>query len=385
MKRALALILIIMLTMSLCACQEILDEQEKAPVPSSSVSVSYDIVSGNLTRNEGSETVFNTEIATPIVTLKNHKASDRINAQLNELLAAYSEGSDAIKSTALAQFDSIDATAPYEYNCSVSVARGDTSVLNLIYDIYTYSGGDHGYTTRTARCFDTQTGEQLKLEDITDDIDTLNEFLYGYILNLAAGEKYTFDGESIFFEDFTAVIPELIAGDNWYFGNEGLVVYADPYSIASFVQGRIDFVIPYSMLTGLVHEKYLPDEYEGENGMILAEIGESEDSELKTVASAIVDPDGESILLSAAETVYEVTVSTVSGKEVFYRNYLTTRQAVELNTIIPDEGYDLTVSYKLADGTVISRGISRGEDEGSLMLVEIPDTETPIDQSADIT
>ena len=377
MKKALALILAIMLMLSLCACQDILDEQEKAPVPSSSVSVNYDIATGNLTRSEGSETVFNTEIATPIVTLKNHKASDKINAKLNELLTAYNEGSDAIKSAALAQFDSIDAAAPYEYNCSVSVARGDTSVLSLIYDIYTYSGGDHGYTTRTARCFDTQTGNQLLLEDITDDIDTLNEFLYGYILNLAAGEKYTFDGESIFFEDFTAIIPELIAGDNWYFADDGLVVYADPYSIASFVQGRIDFVIPYSMLTGLVDEKYLPDEYEGENGMILAEFGKSEDSELKTVASASIDPDGEGILLSAEETVYEVTVSTVSGREVFYRNYLTTRQAVELTAIIPDEGYDLTVSYKLADGTVISRGISAGE-EGSVMLVEIP-----VEQSAD--
>lgn len=384
MKRALALILTIMLMLSLCACQEILDEQEKAPVPSSSVSVSYTTTSGTLTRNEDTETVFNSEISTPIVTLKNRKAGDKINAILNELLIAYNEGADAIKSAALAGFDSIDASAPYEYNCSVSVARGDTSVLSLIYDIYTYSGGDHGYTTRTARCFDTQNGTELKLEDITQDIDTLSEFLYGYILNLAAGEKYTFDGESIFFEDFTAVIPELIAGDNWYFANDGLVVYADPYSIASFVQGRIDFVIPYSMLTGLVYEKYLPDEYEGENGMILAQIGTSEDSELKTVGTASVDPDGDNILLSAEETVYEVTVSTTSGKEVFYRNYLTTKQAIEINAVIPDEGFDLSVSYKLADGTVISRGITRGDDTYSVMLVEIPLTEDSVEQAAGI-
>lgn len=371
MKRALALILAIMLMLSLCACHDILDEQEKAPVPSSSVSVNYDTLSGNLTRNEGKEVVFNYDIVTPVVTLKSDKASEKINTRLNEFLSAYNEGSDAIKSTALSEFDSIDENAPYEYNCSVSVARGDTSVLSLIYDIYTYSGGDHGFTSRTARCFDTRTGDELTLEDITDDIETLKEFLYGYILNLAAGEKYTFNSESIFFSDFNAAIPELIAGDNWYFAKDGLVVYADPYAIAPFVQGRIDFVIPYDVLNGLIDEKYLPEAYEGENGMILAQVGEAETSGLKIVGTVAVDPYGRDVLLSAEETVYNVTVRTASGNEVFYRNYLTTKQAVDIKAVIPADAPNLTVSYTLADGTVINRGIFHGDDANSVMLVEV--------------
>lgn len=370
MKKAIALIIAIMLMLSLCACDDVHDEQEKAPVPSSSVSVSYDTFTSSLSSAEGDNVIFESEIVTPIVTLKSGKTSDKINSLLNELQTAYNEGADAIKSAALAQ-DSFDSNAPYEYKCEVSIARGDTSVLSLIYDIYTYSGGTHGYTARTARCFDTQTGAELKLADITDDIDTLKEFLYGYILNLAAGEKYTFDGESIFFEDFTAVIPELIAGDNWYFARDGLVVYADPYSIASFVQGRIDFVIPYEVLDGLVYDKYIPEDYEGESGMILAERGEGEDTNLKIVGSAATDSDGYGVLLSAEETVYEVRVHTVSGQEVFYRNYLTTGEAIELNTIIPDYAPKLILSYKLADGTVINRGIFHGDEEGSIMLIEV--------------
>ena len=185
MKRVLALILSIMLMLSLCACEDILEEQEKAPVPSSYVSVSYDTVTTSLSNTEGDEVVFTSEIATPVVTLKNRKVCDRINSQLNEFLDAYNEGADAIKSAAIAQIDSIRPETPYVYDCSVSVARGDTAVLSLIYDIYTYSGGDHGYTSRTARCFDIDSGKELSLEDITNDIETLKEFLYGYILNLA--------------------------------------------------------------------------------------------------------------------------------------------------------------------------------------------------------
>lgn len=371
MKKAIALIIAIMLMLSLCACDDIHDEQEKAPVPSSSVSVSYDTVTSSLSSTEGDNVIFESEIVTPVVTLKSNKTSDKINSLLNELLVAYSQGADAIKSAALAQ-DSFDDEAPYEYKCEVLIARGDTSVLSLIYDIYTYSGGTHGYTTRTARCFDTQTGAELKLEDITDDIDTLKEFLYGYILNLAAGEKYTFDGESIFFEDFTALIPELIESDNWYFAKEGLVVYADPYSIASFVQGRIDFVIPYGVLEGLIHAKYIPaGEYEGESGMILAERGDSEDTNLKIVGTATTDSNGYGVLLSAEETVYEVRVHTVSGQEVFYRNYLTTGEAIQLNTVIPDYAPKLILSYKLADGTVITRGIANGDEANSVMLIEV--------------
>ena len=370
MKKALAMILACMLMFSLCACQYTHDEQEKAPVPSSAVSVSYDTQSGELS-GEDDEVMCIYEIATPVVTLKSDKASEKISARLNEFQSAYREGADAIRSAALAQMDETSSDAPYEYNCSVSVARGDTAVLSLIYDIYTYSGGTHGYTARTARCFDVQSGDELTLEDITEDAQTLKEFLYGYVLNLAAGEKYTFEGESIFFEVFNAALTELIDGDNWYFANDGLVIFADPYSIASFVQGRIDFVVPYDVLSGLINDKYIPAELEGENGMILAEAGSKDDTPLKVVGSVELEENGSSILLSAEDTVYRVTVSTADGKEVFYRNYLTTGQAIQLLSVIPEDAPSLILNYTLSDGTVIPRGIFRGDGENSIMLVEI--------------
>ena len=370
MKKALAMILACMMMFSLCACQYTHDEQEKAPVPSAAVSVSYDTQSGELT-GEDDGLIFSTEITTPVVKLKSDKVSEKISARLSEVQSTYLEGADAIKSAALAQMDETISDAPYEYNCSVSVARGDTAVLSLLYDIYTYSGGTHGYTSRTARCFDIQTGDELTLEDITEDAQTLKEFLYGYVLNLAAGDKYTFEGESIFFEDFNAALTELIDGDNWYFANEGLVIFADPYSIASFVQGRIDFVVPYDVLSGLINDKYMPAELEGENGMILAEAGSKDDTSLKVVGSAELEENGSSILLSAEDTVYRVTVSTADGKEVFYRNYLTTGQAIQLLTIIPEDAPNLILNYTLSDGTVITRGIFHGDGENSIMLVEI--------------
>lgn len=370
MKKALAMILACMLMFSLCACQYTHDEQEKAPVPSSAVSVSYDTQSGELS-GEDNEIMCIYEIATPVVTIKSDKASEKISARLNEFQSAYREGADAIKSAALAQMDEARSDAPYEYNCSVSVARGDTAVLSLVYDIYTYSGGTHGYTARTARCFDIQSGDELALEDITEDAQTLKEFIYGYVLNLAAGEKYTFEGESIFFEDFNAALIELIDGDSWYFANDGLVIFADPYSIASFVQGRIDFVIPYDVLSGLINDKYIPAELEGENGMILAEAGSKDDTPLKVVGSVELEENGSSILLSAEDTVYRVTVSTADGKEIFYRNYLTTGQAIQLLSVIPEDAPSLILNYTLSDGTVITRGIFRGDGENSIMLVEI--------------
>ena len=58
MKKAIALIIAIMLMLSLCACDEIHYEQEKAPVPSSAVNVSYDTVSGSLKSSEGNDVIF---------------------------------------------------------------------------------------------------------------------------------------------------------------------------------------------------------------------------------------------------------------------------------------------------------------------------------------
>lgn len=126
--------------------------------------------------------------------------------------------------------------------------------------------------------------------------------------------------------------------------------YANPYDIAPYSRGVLTFEIPYSALAEFIDESFMPVEYEGDNGMLLADDGDKLDrSSLNILGTVTVDEDGQSVVLSAEETVYNVKIYT-SGRMLWQRNYLTTGEGVEVKSFIPDAQPNIAVSYELADG-----------------------------------
>lgn len=193
-----------------------------------------------------------------------------------------------------------------------------------------------------------------------------------YVIGLAAGDQYKENGQSIFFEDFEAAIGGLIdAGSNWYLNDEGLVVYANPYDIAPYSCGVLMFEIPYSALEEFIDAGFMPVEYEGENGLVLADDGDKLDRDSINILDTVtVDAEGQSIVLSAEETVYNVRIYTES-RTLWQRNYLTTGEGVEVKSYIPDTQANIAVRYQLADGTEVIRGISQSGSDGSIILVDL--------------
>ncbi|PNK61353.1 RsiV family protein [Psychrobacter sp. FDAARGOS_221] len=49
----------------------------------------------------------------------------------------------------------------------------------------------------------------------------------------------------------------LSISDEFYFGEEGLVLVYQPYELGSFAQGFIELTIPYAMLEGVLRPEYL--------------------------------------------------------------------------------------------------------------------------------
>ena len=150
--------------------------------------------------------------------------------------------------------------------------------------------------------------------------------------------------------------------------------YANPYDIAPYSRGVLTFEIPYSALAEFIDESFMPVEYEGDNGMLLADDGDKLDrSSLNILGTVTVDEDGQSVVLSAEETVYNVKIYT-SGRMLWQRNYLTTGEGVEVKSFIPDAQPNIAVSYELADGTEIVRGIFQSGNDGSILLVDLQDS-----------
>lgn len=372
MKKTISMLLCCAMLGTLCACQHGGDYEKRTYVPQFDMTVSYGFEDEELKSDDGT-TYYRQSFGTATVSSKDERAAERINSSLAELYVRF--GADAEYTQRVAEDQTDGEQIALSYYCAPSVTRCDTRVLSAVFDVSQDIGGIHADSTRTSRSYNADNGSLLTLADIAKNEEQLKTFIKNYVIGLAAGDDYKEGGVSILFDDFESTINDLVdAGANWYFSDGGLVFYANPYDIAPYSRGVLLFEIPYSALEEFIDEGFMPAEYEGENGMLLADDGDKLDrSSLNILGTVTVDEDGQSVVLSAEETVYNVKIYT-SGRMLWQRNYLTTGEGVEVKSFIPDAQPSIAVSYELADGTEIVRGIFQSGKDGSILLVDLQDS-----------
>lgn len=372
MKKTISMLLCCAMLGTLCACQHGGDYEKRTYVPQFDMTVSYGFEDEELKSDDGT-TYYRQSLGTATVSSKDERAAERINSSLAELYVRF--GADAEYTQRVAEDQPDGEQIALSYYCAPSVTRCDTRVLSAVFDVSQDIGGIHADSTRTSRSYNADNGSLLTLADIAKNEEQLKTFIKNYVIGLAAGDDYKEGGVSILFDDFESTINDLVdAGANWYFSDGGLVFYANPYDIAPYSRGVLLFEIPYSALEEFIDEGFMPVEYEGENGMLLADDGDKLDrSSLNILGTVTVDEDGQSVVLSAEETVYNVKIYT-SGRMLWQRNYLTTGEGVEVKSFIPDAQPSIAVSYELADGTEIVRGIFQSGKDGSILLVDLQDS-----------
>ena len=372
MKKTISMLLCCAMLGTLCACQHGGDYEKRTYVPQFDMTVSYGFEDEELKSDDGT-TYYRQSLGTATVRSKDERAAERINSSLAELYVRF--GADAEYTRRVAEDQTDGEQIALSYYCAPSVTRCDTRVLSAVFDVSQDIGGIHADSTRTSRSYNADNGSLLTLADIAKNEEQLKTFIKNYVIGLAAGDDYKEGGVSILFDDFESTINDLVdVGANWYFSDGGLVFYANPYDIAPYSRGVLLFEIPYSALEEFIDEGFMPVEYEGENGMLLADDGDKLDrSSLNILGTVTVDEDGQSVVLSAEETVYNVKIYT-SGRMLWQRNYLTTGKGVEVKSFIPDAQPSIAVSYELADGTEIVRGIFQSGKDGSILLVNLQDS-----------
>lgn len=372
MKKTISMLLCCAMLGTLCACQHGGDYEKRTYVPQFDMTVSYGFEDEELKSDDGT-TYYRQSLGTATVSSKDERAAERINSSLAELYVRF--GADAEYTRRVAEDQPDGEQIALSYYCAPSVTRCDTRVLSAVFDVSQDIGGIHADSTRTSRSYNADNGSLLTLADIAKNEEQIKTFIKNYVIGLAAGDDYKEGGVSILFDDFESTIKDLVdAGANWYFSDGGLVFYANPYDIAPYSRGVLLFEIPYSALEEFIDEGFMPVEYEGENGMLLADDGDKLDrSSLNILGTVTVDEDGQSVVLSAEETVYNVKIYT-SGRMLWQRNYLTTGEGVEVKSFIPDAQPSIAVSYELADGTEIVRGIFQSGKDGSILLVDLQDS-----------
>ena len=106
--------------------------------------------------------------------------------------------------------------------------------------------------------YDLSTGELIYLDEILDpasSADTLFQLLKKQLS--AQEDDLYYDYEDALRDRFTG---ELHSIRTWYFSRNGLCFHFAPYDIAPYSSGTIIAEIPYSELSGVLLEKYMPVE-----------------------------------------------------------------------------------------------------------------------------
>lgn len=165
-----------------------------------------------------------------------------------------------------------DRDFTYEYDNTVSLKRADSSVFSYERTDYSYLGGAHPSTLINGYAYDTSSGRQLCIDDVTDDKDKIYEEV---MKQLEASED-----SSAFFEGWQDTIKKWFddsdktadtedgAEDstedgiedthlNWYLDQTGLKVIINAYDIGPYAMGSRTISISYD--SGLVKKEYCTD------------------------------------------------------------------------------------------------------------------------------
>lgn len=409
-KKLLSLALIGALTLSLAACGA--QEAEITPTPEATVSLEPEAsptaepsaepeefdgtilvtseFDGLASSYEG-YIVLKADALLPTVTIEGRdEAAEAITKALQKKLAATEDSTKDAYDSACEAFDALDDAGretwlAYGWSSSGEVMRGDGAVLSLLCYTYAYTGGAHGSYDYFGQNFSTVTGEELSLDDLTDEPEELRAALTEHIL--AAAKE---DAEELFdVEGFTERVYDT---DAWYLTDEALVIVAQVGEIAAGARGKVEFAVPYSELEGLIKAEHIPEHSEASGTAADLSIAFAEDAadapvaasvqvlrseseaeylvDYRIVAAADMGPislHGSSI--AAGDTIIpydeEPVVIYDTGDEYAWINKLDAGEALAISSVFMDTPQFCLV---LSDGTVLQ--IAQSGEDSSLLLYE---------------
>ena len=272
---------------------------------------------------------------------------------------------------------SADSFYSYSLMRQTNVRYNARYLLSLTYDDTSYLGGAHGYTGRYGHTFDIRTGQELTLADLADNYDAFLSAAVEQLKDISYGAEYAAYGLN---EGYEEQLAGLFRDGNWYFNDEGLVLIANPYELASYAAGLIEFTLPYAWLAYQIKADYLPVEREAD-GTLTAELSESAD----TTGSATYIYDtgtgglGACVTFTASGTVEDVELNAVTYLEysnlyrvdgtLWYAELLSDGESVCVQTWIPDVMPNLAISWRDSEGEH-TKYISQSGMDGSLILMD---------------
>lgn len=138
-----------------------------------------------------------------------------------------------------------DSPQQWEAMIDGEVTYRSPEIICIALNSYLDTGGAHGNTNVKFFNFNPNTGELFKMNDLVSDREGLSAIIKTQLkteIEANANEPM----ENVFFgDDFK--MPESLG-----YSDEGLIILYNPYEIASYAQGIIEFSIPFEAVTSFL-------------------------------------------------------------------------------------------------------------------------------------
>ena len=134
-----------------------------------------------------------------------------------------------------------EESMPWEATIEGTITFENENIITIKLESYIYTGGAHGYGTNRFLNFDKTSSKELYQEDLfnnLDDFKTYAETLFRKQENIPA--EGSINNTGFMFETENFYLP-----DNLGYTEVGLLLFYEPYEIASFADGPITLTIPY--------------------------------------------------------------------------------------------------------------------------------------------
>lgn len=316
-------------------------------------------------------------------------ASEAINAALVVGDELYYSGEDghsgmnglletATDNYARAKDTGEDLALEFSSSRSVTVSRSDDRVLSLVYSVRGFDGGISALMYDRAFTFDTESGRQLMLDDLSSDPQRLRSFLIETLKQQAQANASSIT----LADDADAQMAALLREGNWCFSAGGMDIFSDAGEIETANGGILHFIISYDALAQVLDSKWLPVGRGGSGEVRLLQQEDVAAGSVEYFDRLSVDEDGQHLCLQVEGVVYDLELWKVEYAGAFYPTHLVwhgsylQNAALQLDAVLPDGIPTLMVRYTDAEGSTVSRLLSQSGEDGSLLLLDPQGFET---------
>ncbi len=141
---------------------------------------------------------------------------------------------------------------PWNMDITTDLVYQTPKLVSIAVGFSSYMGGAHPNSEVKYHNYRTDTGKELSLEDITTDFDQLL-IIAEKSFRLANDIK---DNETFFDKGFE-MDSLFVLTRNFAINKDGLDFLYNPYEIAPYSMGTIEFSIPYEELEGVLREEFI--------------------------------------------------------------------------------------------------------------------------------